>query len=216
LCLWLARYYPIEAYVVEDITAITKTGKRQWNQSFSPLEVGKQWFYQQLEQLGEVEVIQGYETAQARNDLGMKKSKQKLSDTFEAHCVDSWVLANLWVGGHTEVDNKAMLYIVPLRFHRRQLHRLQAEKGGIRKPYGGTNSLGFKRGSWVRHPRYGVCYVGGNLNGRLSLHHLQDGKRLSQKAKPEDCQFLTFASWRIRKETSPSSPRSSTVSPVKI
>ncbi len=205
LCLWLMRYYPIEAYVVEDIAAVTKTGKRGWNQSFSPLEVGKQWFYDQLEQLGEVEVIQGYETAEARNALGLKKSKQKVSDTFEAHCVDSWVLANLWVGGHRAPDNKAMLYIVPLRFHRRQLHRLQAEKGGIRKPYGGTNSLGFKRGSWVRHPSYGVCYVGGNLNGRLSLHNLQDGKRLCQKAKAEDCQFLTTASWRIRKETSQSS-----------
>ena len=130
----------------------------------------------------------------------MKKSGQKMSDKFETHCVDSWVLANLWVGGHTAPDNKAMLYIVPLRFHRRQLHRLQAEKGGIRRPYGGTLSLHFKRGSWVKHPHYGLCYVGGNLNGRLSLHNLQDGKRLCQNAKAEDCQFLTTASWRIRKE----------------
>ncbi len=207
LCNWLMCYYPIEAYVVEDIAAVTKQGKRRWNKSFSPLEVGKQWFYEQLEQVGQVEIIRGYETAEARNTLGLKKSKQKLSDTFEAHCVDSWVLANLWVGGHSEPDNKAILYIVPLRFHRRQLHRLQAEKGGIRRPYGGTNSLGFKRGSWVKHPKYGVCYVGGSSEGRVSLHRLQDGKRLCQKAKPDDCQFLAFASWRIRKETSPSSPR---------
>jgi hypothetical protein len=27
---------------------------------------------------------------------------------------------------------------------------------------------------------YGVCYVGGSSNGRLSLHSLQDGKRLTQ------------------------------------
>jgi hypothetical protein len=216
LCIWLARYYPLEAFVVEDIAAVTKPGKGRWNQSFSPLEVGKQWFYDQLEKLGEVEIIKGYETAEARNDLGLKKSKQKLSDTFAAHCVDSWVLANLWVGGHDEPDNKAILYIVPLRFHRRQLHRLQAEKGGVRRPYGGTLSLGFKRGSWVKHPKYGLCYIGGNLNGRLSLHNLQDGKRLYQKAKLEDCQFLTTSSWRVRKEASPSSPRSSTVSMVKI
>ena len=69
LCVWLARYYPIEAYVVEDIQAVTLKGKRRWNQSFSPLEVGKQWFYQQLEQLGQVELVQGYETAQVRNAL---------------------------------------------------------------------------------------------------------------------------------------------------
>lgn len=200
LCQWLARYYPIETYVVEDVAAVTKAGQRRWNQSFSPLEVGKQWFYQQLEQLGQVELIKGYETAEARNRLGLKKSKQKMSDSFEAHCVDSWVLANLWVGGHSVADNKAMLYIVPLRFHRRQLHRLQAAKGGVRKRYGGTLSLGLKRGSWVKHPQYGVCSIGGHLNGGLSLHNLEDGKRLCQNATPSDCQHLTFATWRIRKD----------------
>ena len=199
LCQWLARYFPIETYVVEDIQAVTKPGKRRWNQSFSPLEVGKQWFYAELAKLGQVKLYQGYETAEERNELGLKKSKAKLSDTFEAHCVDSWVLANLWIGGHTAPDNKAMLYIVPLRFHRRQLHRFQAEKGGIRKSYGGTLSMGFKRGSWVKHPKYGLAYVGGTSNGRISLHSLQDGKRLTQNAKPEDCTLLTYASWRTRK-----------------
>jgi hypothetical protein len=136
--------------------------------------------------MGHVELIQGHKTAEARNALGLKKSKQKLADSFAAHCVDSWVLANVWLGGHTAPDNQAMLYIVPLRFHRRQLHRLQAEPGGVRKPYGGTRSLGFKRGSWVKHPQHGVCYIGGNLNGRLSLHNLQDGKRLTPRDSPKE------------------------------
>src|SRR5690606_38333842 len=130
----------------------------------------KQWFYTELGKLGQVKLYQGYETAQVRNTIGLKKSRAKLSDSFEAHCVDSWVLANLGVGGHTELDNKAVLYLVPLRFHRRQLHRLQPEKGGIRKPYGGTISLGLKRGPWVKHPTYGLVYVGGTTNGRISLH----------------------------------------------
>jgi hypothetical protein len=111
------------------------------------------------------------------------------------------VLANLEVGGHTAPDNTALLYIVPLRFHRRQLHRLQPDKGGIRKPYGGTLSLGFKRGSWVRHAQHGVCYIGGTSNERISLHDLQTGKRLTQHAKPADLKFLTTASWRLRERT---------------
>jgi len=205
LCTWLARCYPIATFVVEDVAAVTKAGKRRWNQSFSPLEVGKQWFYAELGKLGAVKTLQGYETKALRDGLGLKKSKQKMSDRFEAHCVDSWVLANWQVGGHTEVDNKSMLYLVPLRFHRRQLHRLQPEKGGLRKLYGSTNSLGFKRGSWVKHPQYGVGYVGGSSNGRISLHRLEDGKRLCQNAKLEDCQLLTYASWRIRKGVSPAS-----------
>lgn len=208
LCHWLARYYPITNFVVEDIAAVSKPGKRRWNKSFSPLEVGKQWFYTELSKVALVGLVKGYDTAGEREALGLKKSKQKMSDSFAAHCVDSFVLANMQTGGHTLPDNTAMLYIVPLRFHRRQLHRLQPEKGGVRKPYGGTLSMGIKRGSWVKHPKHGTCYVGGTLNGRVSLHRLQDGKRLCQNAMVEDLAFLCTASWRMRKgAVSASSPR---------
>jgi hypothetical protein len=47
LCNWLAKLYPISILVVEDIKAKTK-GKRKWDSSFSPLEVGKKWFYSEL------------------------------------------------------------------------------------------------------------------------------------------------------------------------
>lgn len=90
-----------------------------------------------------------------------------------------------------------MLYVVPLRFYRRQLHNLQPEKGGIRKPYGSTRSMGLKRGSWVKHPKYGVCYVGGTTCGTISLHEMQSGKRIA-RVKPETIQFLNRSSWRIR------------------
>jgi hypothetical protein len=203
---WLARHYPIKAFVVEDIKAITRLGKKRWNTSLMPLEVGKQWFYGELSKWAHVELLQGHETAEERRRLGLKKSSNKMSDSFEAHCVDSWVLANAWLGGHTTPDNTAILYLVPLRFHRRQLHRLQPEQGGIRKPYGGTLSIGFKRGSWVKHPTWGVCYVGGTMGGVISLHSLQDGKRLT-KVKPDAVQFLNRSSWRIRKGVSASPPR---------
>ncbi|MCI0714169.1 MAG: RRXRR domain-containing protein [Chloroflexi bacterium] len=203
---WLAKLYPITCFVVEDIKATTRKGKGgKWNQSFSPLQVGKDWFYWQLSYIAPVDTLQGYETKVQRDKLGLKKNSAKMSDKFEAHCVDSWVLANWYVGGHTEPDNKAMLFVTPLRFHHRQLHRLQPEPGGIRKPYGGTMSMGFKRGSWVKHPRYGVCYVGGTSKERISLHNLETGKRLTQNARPDDCQFLTLSSFRVRKEQEPHS-----------
>ena len=112
--------------------------------------------------------------------------------------VDSWVLANWWTGGHTSPDNTRMMCITPLRFHRRQLHRLQPEKGGVRKPYGSTHSHGFKRGSLVKHPKWGIVYVGGVLKDRISLHRIADGKRLCQNARLSDCEFLAFNSWRTR------------------
>src|SRR5690606_11462299 len=133
-----------------------------------------------------------------RDAHGLKKTSRKLAEVFESHCVDAWVLANWWTGGHTKPDNTRLLCISPLRFHRRQLHRLQPEPCGIRKPYGGTRSHGFKRGSLVKHPKYSVTYVGGYLKDRISLHRITDGARLCQNARPSDCEFLAFNSWRMR------------------
>jgi hypothetical protein len=195
---WLRKMYPISCVVVEDIKAVTKQGRKAWNALFSPLEVGKEWFYNQVKMFAHLETKQGYETKEIRDTAGLGKFGCKTSDKFEAHCVDSWVLANWWTGGHTQPDNTNMLFISPLRFHRRQLHRFQPEKGGVRKPYGGTRSLGLKRGSLVKHAKYGLAYIGGYLRGRISLHSMTDGKRLCQNAKPEDCRLLTFNSWRWR------------------
>ena len=197
LCRWLARIYPLAAFVVEDIKAVTK-GKRRWDVMFSPLQVGKQWLYEELRQIAPVHLKQGWETKELRDAHGLKKTGKKMAEVFAAHCVDSWVLANGYTGGHTQPDNTRLLCITPLRFHRRQLHRLQPEKGGIRKPYGGTRSHGFKRGSLVNHPKFGLTYIGGWLKDRISLHSVATGKRLSQQAKPSDCLFLTYNAWRVR------------------
>ena len=196
ICNWLCKMYPITNFVVEDIKAHTFGGRR-WNKSFSPLEVGKNWFYLELYKIGEVETKQGYETKQMRDVLDLKKSKKKLSNLFEAHCVDSWVLANSYTGGHTKVDNKQMLFMTPLQFHRRQLHRLQPSGDGIRKRYGGTMSLGLKRGSLVKHFKYGLSYVGGYLKDRISLYSVKSGQRLCQNAKVNDCKILSYNSWRF-------------------
>lgn len=134
-----------------------------------------------------------------RAQAGRTKARNKLSDGWDAHCVDSFVLASYAVGGPSTPEQTAVLYLVPLQFHRRQLHRLQPAKGGVRSPYGGTMSLGLKRGSWVRHPTWRLAYVGGTMNGRISLHAMHTGKRLTQGAKVDDCTVLTTAAWRTRK-----------------
>jgi len=194
----LAKVFPITDVVVEDIKATTKKGKRRWNVSFSPLEIGKVWFYDRLENFGRVHLKQGWETAEMRSAVGLKKSKSKLSEVFEAHCVDSWALANSIVGGHAVPENRRMVCITPIRLHRRQLHMLQPAKGGVRKSYGGTRSCGLKRGSLVTHPKWGLAYVGGTMAGKISLHSPASGKRLTQGAKLTDCRFLTYNTWRTR------------------
>lgn len=192
----LNSIFPITDIVVEDIAAKMLKNKRKWNASFSPLQVGKQWFYKRVKTFGKLQIKQGYETKELREQLGLKKSSSKLSDKFECHNVDSWVLANSLTGGHNKPDNKQLIKFVPLRFHRRQLHVFQFLKGGIRRNYGSTRSLGSKRGSLIRHRKYGLCYVGGNMDNRISLHCVKTGKRLCQNARREDCKFLSYSSVR--------------------
>ena len=198
ICFWLQKMFPISSFVVEDLKAQTKKGKKRWNISFSPLEIGKQWFYKELEEkIAPVILKEGWETKELRDSLGLKKTSRKLSETFDAHCVDSWVLSWSQVGGSKIPNNTDILFITPIRFHRRQLHLQNPSKGGIRKRYGGTMSWGFKRGSLVRHPRVGLSYVGGFQKDRISLHNLKDGKRFGQNFYPSDCQFLSYNSWRV-------------------
>ena len=193
----LRNMFYVSDYCVEDVKAKTK-GKRKWDKMFSPLEIGKKYFYDELSQLGNLVTKAGYETKEFRDKLELRKSNKKLDDKFECHNVDSWVLANDIVGGHTKPDNKDIVKLVPLRFHRRQLHTLQCAKGGKRRIYGGTISLDLKRGSTVKHPKSGICYVGGTSNNRISLHSEKTGKRLCWNAKREDIKFLSFNSFRMK------------------
>ena len=112
--------------------------------------------------------------------------------------MDAWALAWAVVGGQPAPEQTRLLCMAPLQWHRRQLHRLQPDKGGKRKPYGGTRSVGFTRGTLVKHPKYGWTYVGGTLNGRLSLHTLGDGKRVCQNAQAGVCKQQTILRWRAR------------------
>jgi hypothetical protein len=194
-----AAIFPISHIGIEDIKAETRKGCKTWNSSFSPLEVGKQWCYSELRKIADFTAFDGYEdTYLTRQELGLKKSKAKLSNGFSAHCVDSWVLAYLLVGGDSVPDNTVVMECKPIRLHRRQLHVFNPGEGGYRRPYGGSISQGLKRGGIVKHPKYGKCYVGGEdlKKSRISLHCLSSGKRLTQGAKPEDCKFLAFNSWR--------------------
>ena len=56
---WLRRLFPISQVVVEDIKAQTQ-GKPRWDTAFSPLEVGKQWFYDEVRKLVSLDTFEGY------------------------------------------------------------------------------------------------------------------------------------------------------------
>ena len=199
LATFLCQLFPVTGFVVEDIKASTLPGPgRKWNRSFSPLGVGKLWFYNALQTLAPVTLKQGWETKTLREQLGLKKTSRKLAEVWNAHCVDAWVLAHSGVGGSSTPGNVRLMCLVPLVWHRRQLHRLQAARGGKRKPYGGTLSQGIKRGTLVKHPKWGKTYVGGMLDGRVSLHDRHTGKRLTQRAKVTACRVIKLLRWKTR------------------
>ena len=197
ICKWLSSIFPVECFVVEDIKAESKKGARKWNRSFSPLQIGKNWFYSQLEKCAQVKRKFGFETKALRDNLGLTKTNKKLLNVFNAHCVDSWVLANWFTGGHLKPDNQKISLLSPININRRQLHMVTCKPGGCRKRYGGTKSLSFKKGSWISHNYYGIKYVGGFRKNRITLHDLKSGKRVTQNASVKDCKMLNYCSWRF-------------------
>lgn len=193
-----SKIYPIGIVAFEDMKAKSIKSARQWNVNFSPLEVGKNWFYKEVEKEYKLYLFKGYDTYLIRQNLDLVKGKDKLKVSFESHCVDSWAMSNEVVGGHTEPENKKLIYLKPLNFYRRQLHEHCPSKGGHRRPYGGTLSLGIKRGTLVKHHKWGLSLVGGTSKGRISLSCVKTNKRLCQNAKLEDIKILTNLKWNIQ------------------
>lgn len=189
----LARIYPIKYVVIEDIKASPKEGKVK-SRSFQMVMQGKNWFYSEIRRLDFVLMLaMGYETSEKRRSLGLKKIKDKMSPNFSVHCVDSWTLASMAVGGESP-GNYRVTMIQPMIKNHRNLHVQQPAKGGIRKNYGSTRSIGFERGSVVKHPKFGICLIGGTRNGRVSLRSLA-GKIISRHARPSELKFKSFNSF---------------------
>ena len=189
---WLSKLYPVTHICVEDIKARTIQRAKKWNTSFSPLQVGKDWFYGKVKERWELTTIGGYETKEIRDSLGLKKSSNKLAETFDAHCVDSWCLAYHVVGGNPVVDNTDIFCISPIPIHRRNLHKEQNYKGGKRRREGGTVfGDNLYKNTLVKHKKYGITRLSGkNAKGLFSIYELC-GKRLTTGAKRTSFKVLT-------------------------
>ncbi len=195
---WLSKMYPITHICVEDIKARTIQRARRWNQSFSPLEVGKNWFYSEIEKRWVLFRLLGHKTKKARDRLGLKKSSNKLAETFAAYCVDSWCLAYHIVGGDRIVDNTGIFCISPITIERRSLHRQLPQKGGRRPRYGGTRCLGLGKGTLVKHIKHGLAVICGRMNKYLCLQPVEGGKRITRSAKVSDCKILRGLNFRYK------------------
>jgi len=186
----IRQIVPLTDVVIEDVGAVTKKRQRKWNKNFSPLEVGKKWFEEQVKSLNlGFYKFKGYDTKSQRDYRGFKKTTSKLVDKWEAHNVDSHCLLELLFNDINPF--KGLLKCNFFKWHRRNLHQQQIKKGGIKQPYGGTLSLGIKRGTLVDHLKWGKVIVGGSSKGRLSLHDVFTNRRLCQNVKLKDVTIFT-------------------------
>ena len=203
---WLSKLYPVTHVCVEDIKARSIKRAKEWNQSFNPLQVGKDWFYSEVKKRWELLTLPGYEIKEIRDRLGLKKSAKKLAETFDAHCVDSWCLAYHTVGGEPIPDNTDIFCISPIPIARRNLHREVPKKGGMRSRYGGTIlKNGLVKNTLVKHAEYGLTRLAGiNSKGLFSVYSL-DGKRLTTGAKQKDFTILRKLNFNYRSGHSSSS-----------
>lgn len=190
---FFSRLYPVTKVAVEDVNTEAKKGSY-----FNPVMMGKNWLYRHLENLGlGVTKYRGNQTASYRRRLGLYKTDKKLTSGFNAHCVDSWVIANETLGKRTYVDLKQVVELIHHKFTRRQLHRFNYSKGGIRRRYGGTMSLGVQKGT-LCHYKGKLGYIGGNTDkGRFSIHSSMTGIRVTQITKLEDMKLLSYLPWRV-------------------
>ena len=197
---WLSKLYPVTDVCVEDIKARTIERARKWNTSFSPLEVGKQWFYSEIRHRWELLTLQGWETKEIRDRLGLKKSSDKMSETFDAHCVDSWCLAYHTVGGDSRPEHTDIFCIAPIPIKRRCLHRERESKGRQRNRYGGTVlGNGLIKNTLIKHVKYGLTRLAGvNAKGLFSIYNLEGNQRLTTSAKRSDFRVLKRLNFNYR------------------
>ena len=198
---WLSKLYPVTHVCVEDIKARTKQYQQRWNQSFSPLEVGKQWFYTEIRKQWQLLTLQGWETKEIRDRLGLKKSSNKLSETFAAHCVDSWCLAYQSIGGNPIPDNTDVFCIAPIPIRRRSLHREQESRGRKRNRYGGTRCLHTVKNALVKHVKHGLLRVSGYQNGKLTLSEISSSKQVVLQAKENEYTILKRLNFKYKDAT---------------
>jgi len=143
----LCKIYPVTQFAVEDVRF--NHYRKRWGKFFSTVEIGKTKLYDALSKLGIVRKYTGVETSELRDKFGLKKTARKSELIPEAHATDAAAIAMDMIGC---VNAKITSFFAWKRyeFYRRQLHKRQPSKGGVREKYGGSVlAKGLKKGDIV-------------------------------------------------------------------
>lgn len=185
----LCRLYPVTRFAVEDVRF--NHYKKRWGKHFSTVEIGKAEFYNHLRMLGELTLYTGVDTATLREKLNLQKNPVKRELTWTTHAVDAIAVGSAEIGCVNPYPPEFWVW-KRFEYARRQLHRLEPDKGGVRRRYGGSWSIPpFRKGDVIlRHGK--LARVGGFMDGcGISLHSFAlKNKRFTQTANPSECARL--------------------------
>ncbi len=189
----LSNIFPLVEVVVEVV-------KARGNKGFSPVMAAQKWQLKRLSKDYMVRTKQGWETAQLRTRLGLKKQKDNKSDAVIAtHAVDGIALAcsEFIRYGITSFNSRGWIGQVNLTpcpltvirrppISRRQLHLMVPSKGGKRRKYGGTVTRhGLRKGDFVeatQGSKTATGWVSGDTKTQVSVSDA-NWKRLGQFSK---------------------------------
>jgi len=143
----LCKLFPVDHFIVEDVK-FNHYSKR-YGKYFSTVEIGKTRYYNELRTLGDLALIEGWQTKSWREDAGLKKTSKKDAEIPESHANDA--VAMLTGLADIKPDNKSPFWVYRRpEFVRRSLHRQKFQKGGIRPLFGRTcNGSKLRKGDYV-------------------------------------------------------------------
>lgn len=189
----LSLIYPITTVAYEII-------KARGDKGFSPVMVGQKWQLENLATYAEVKQVEGWQTANIRQHLGLHKQKHSKGDAIPAtHAVDGVALGCGAFIQYGIIDRhsrgwKGNVTVTPAPFavirrppvSRRQLHLMVLAKGGVRRKYGGTVTRhSFRKGDYIEATQGSNTYrgwVSGDTEKQVSVSD-QNWKRLGQFSK---------------------------------
>lgn len=195
----LLNIYPVTNFAVEDIKIDgNKLKGKDGRQYFTWVMTGKTKLYNFLKTKGELTLYNPEDTADARLSCGLVKTRKKSELIFTSQAVDALALCWFNIGTQDLAITSFSAFRRP-EIPRRQLHRFEPTKKGIRSSYGGSVALGFKKNTVVWY-KGKLCRTGGTTKNRLSLHSFVfENHRVTQNAKPEVCIPLFQQTWFTRK-----------------
>lgn len=131
----LCKIYPINTFIVEDVKF--NHYKKRWGKFFSTVEIGKTYLFDELSKIGTVIKYSGEQTKEALRKYKLPKIYAKAEFVKESHANDCVAMLCSYFDRKIP-DNTSLYCWKRYEFYRRQLHKREPSKGGIRERYGGS------------------------------------------------------------------------------